>query len=340
MQEQALLMARAALVLLAILAVGVPMTMLCERRFGARLQRRFGPRVAGPRGVLQPLADLIKLMGRQQPASNRRMQAVIAPLAAFIAALLVFVAIPFGESFSLAGQIIAGPVADLGILGVLATLAAFFLWPLWGAWSSGDHRALLSGVRYVARQLGYLLCIGLSAVGVLLLSASVSLADIVLVQTGSWGLLPLWNFWLQPLGCVVFMISGLAWAGRPPVESDAGLAGIESSYDSGYGGGTLALWQLADHARLLAIACLVVALYGGGWHWPGLAEPGGGPLVNDLVKVGVFVAKTWLALLLLLWLRWSLPGLGLRRGQNLAWKVLLPLSLINIAATIAVVALF
>ena len=94
----------------------------------------------------------------------------------------------------------------------------------------------------------------------------------------------------------------------------------------------MALWQLAGHARLLAVACLAVALYGGGWHCPGWAEPGVGGLGADLAKVGISAAKTALALLALLWLRWSLPGLGLRRGQSLAWKVLLPLSLVNLAA--------
>ena len=338
MREETLVMAQAAVVLLLILGIGVPMTMLCERRFAARLQRRVGPREAGPRGVLQPLADLIKLMGRQQVRSDRQAEALLAPIGALIAALALFAAVPFGESFLLAGQIQPGQVADIGIVGVLALLAVFFFWPLWGAYSAGDHRALLGGVGYIARQLGYFLCIGLSAASVLLLSASASLADIALAQTRSWGPLPMWNFWLQPLGCAVFMLAGLAWAGRPPVEPDAGLAGVGSGYDSGYGGGPLALWQLAGHAQLLAIACLVVTLYGGGWHWPGLAEPGSGPLANDLVKVGVFAAKTALALLLLLWLRWSLPALGLRRGQRLVWKVLLPLSLINLVATVGLAA--
>jgi len=96
--------------------------------------------------------------------------------------------------------------------------------------------------------------------------------------------------------------------------------------------GPVALWQLADHARLLAVACLALALCGGGWHCPGWAEPGVGGLGADLAKVGIFAAKTALVLLALLWLCWSLPGLGLRRGQSLAWKVLLPLSLVNLAA--------
>lgn len=330
MPEEALVLAKMALVVAGVLGLGVPVTMLCERRFGARLQRRFGPRDAGPRGVLQPLADLVKLMARQQPV--RGMEANLAPILALVSVLMVFAAIPFGESIAWAGRVHAAQAVDLGLLYVLAALAVFFFAPLWGAWSTGDQRAILDGVRYVARQLGYLLCIGLSAVGVLLLSGSASLADIALSQTRYWGPLPLWNGWLQPLGCAVFALAGLCWAGRPPVESDPAFPGFGKRYDSGYGGGQLALWQLADHARLLAVACLVVALYGGGWHWPGWTEPGGGPLAADLAKIGVFAAKTLLALLALLWLRWSLPGLGLRRGQSLAWKVLLPLSLFNLVA--------
>ncbi|HIL07765.1 MAG TPA: NADH-quinone oxidoreductase subunit H [Candidatus Latescibacteria bacterium] len=339
MQEEMLLIAKAALVLLLSLGVGVPVTMLCERRLGARLQRRFGPRDAGPRGVLQPFADLIKLMGRQQVRSGRRAEALWAPIGALLTSLLLFATIPFGEGFSLAGQVYAGHVADIGLIGVLGVLAAFLFWPLCGAYSTGDHRALLSGVGYVSRQLAYLLCIGLSVAGVLLSSASVSLAEITLAQTRAWGGWPLWNIGLQPLGCAVFMVAGLTWAGRPPIEADAGLAGIEGAYYSGYGGGSLALWQIADHARLLAIACLTVALYGGGWHWPGLAEPGSGPLANDLVKAGIFAAKTLLALWILLWMRWSLPEVGLRRRQRLAWKVLLPMSLVNLGVTVCVIAL-
>ncbi len=339
MQEVAVVVAKTALLILGVLGVGVPATMLCERRLGARMQRRFGPRAAGPRGVLQPLADVVKLMGRQSSKSGRRTEALWAPIGSLVTSLLLFVAIPFGENFLLAGKIYSGQIADIGLIGVLAVLAAFLFWPLWGCYSAGDHRALLSGVGYVGRQLAYLLCMGFAVSGVLLLSASLSLTDITLSQTRYWGGMPLWNFWLQPLGCVVFLVAGLAWAGRPPIEVDVGLAGIEAHYTSGYRGGPLALWQLAEHARLLAMACLAVVLYGGGWHWPGLAESGSGPLANDLVKVAVFVAKASLALLLLLWLRWSLPGLGFRSRERLAWKVLLPLSLINFTATVGVAAL-
>jgi NADH-quinone oxidoreductase subunit H len=328
MLQEAQVLVKVALILSGVLCCGVPATMLCQRRFGARLQRRYGPRAAGPRGVLQPLADLVKLMARQQPGSAN----VLAPVLGLVAALMVFAAIPFGENITWAGQMHAVQVADPGLLYVLAVLVLFFFAPLWGGWSAGDQRSLLDGVRHAARQLGYLLCIGLSAVGILLLSGSASLADIVQAQARSWGPLPLWNGWLQPLGCVVFAVAGLCWAGLPPLESDRAATGFGARYDSAYGGGPLALWQLADHARLLAVACLAVALYGGGWHCPGWAEPGVGGLGADLAKVGIFAAKTALALLALLWLRWSLPGLGLRRGQSLAWKVLLPLSLVNLAA--------
>ena len=142
----------------------------------------------------------------------------------------------------------------------------------------------------------------------------------------------MWNGWLQPLGCVVFAVAGLSWAGLPPLESDRAATGFGARCDSAYGCGPVALWQLADHARLLAVACLALALCGGGWHCPGWAEPGVGGLGADLAKVGIFAAKTALVLLALLWLCWSLPCLGLRRGQSLAWKVLLPLSLVNLAA--------
>jgi len=333
-QEQALVLAKTVLILVGVLGLGVPATMLCERRFGARLQSRFGSRAAGPGGVLQPFADLFKLLARQQAVPARRIEVVLAPLGSLVAVLLVFAAIPFGQSCPLGGRVYTLQVADPGLLYVLAAMAFFFFGPLWGAWSAGDQRALLGGVRYVAGQLGYLLCTGLSVAGVLLLNGTVSLADIVLAQTATWGPLPLWNGWLSPLGCVVFMVAGLAWAGRPPIESDPAFVGIGTEYGSGYGGGQLALWQLADHARLLAIASLVVVLYAGGWHWPDFAEPGPGSLLDGLAKVGVFAAKTLVVLLLLLWVRWSFPGLGPGRGRTLPWQVLLPLSLINLVAAI------
>jgi NADH-quinone oxidoreductase subunit H len=276
---------------------------------------------------------MVKLLARQQTSSEHGAEAVLAPIYSTVAALLLFAAIPFGEIITLEGQAYRVQVADPGLLYVLAVLSLSFFGPLWGAWIGGDQRALLGGVAYVSRQLGYLLSLGFALAGVVLVSGSVYMEEIIWAQTQSWGPLPLWNAWLQPLGCAVFLCAGLAWAGRPPFEADAGFSGIAPAHNSGYGGGSLALLQLADHARLLAIACLAVALYGGGWHLPGFAESGHGGFGAELAKVGVFAAKTFLALLLLLWVRWSTPGLGLWQGRFWAWKILLPLSLLNLVAT-------
>ena len=147
------------------------------------------------------MSYLVKLMARQQPGSAN----VLAPVLGLVAALMVFAAIPFGENITWAGQMHAVQVADPGLLYVLAVLVLFFFAPLWGGWSAGDQRSLLDGVRHAARQLGYLLCIGLSAVGILLLSGSASLADIVQAQARSCGRClcgmggcSLWAVWFSP----------------------------------------------------------------------------------------------------------------------------------------------
>ncbi len=204
---------------------------------------------------------------------------------------------------------------------------------LLAGWGTGDRFAAVGGLRSIAQQASFGLCLGLALVGVVLIDGSLYLGDIVLAQTGALGPLPRWNIWIQPLGFLTFLVCVLAWSGKRPFDMGIAPEELAAGYRAGYGGVRFALLIVADQARLIAGAALAVTLYGGGWHLPLVTIPGAGPPWMDLLKIAIFAIKVGLLLIFFIWVRWSLPRLRYDQMMRLAWKVLLPLSLLNIVGT-------
>lgn len=318
-----------------VLGLWVPWLSLTERRFGAALQKRYGPHRAGPGGLLQPLADGLKLLAKrdERPANADGVAYALAPLIALVPTLAIFAAIPFGETLTVGGQTFALQVADLELIYVLAMGGIASTAGLLAGWSTGDRFAAVGGLRFIAQQAGFGLCLGLALVGVCLLDGSLHLGEIVLAQTGALGPLPRWNMWFQPLGFLVFLVCILAWSGRRPFDTGIAPEELAAGYRAGYGGVRFALLAVADQARLIAGAALAVTLYGGGWHLPLATIPGAGPPWMDLLKIAIFGIKVGLLLVFCIWVRWSLPRLRYDQTMRLAWKILLPLSLLNVIGT-------
>jgi len=308
-----------------VLGLGVPCLGLAERRLSAAMQGR-----AGPRRWLQPLADGVKLLVKEEPvppAADRPAYA-LAPVAALVPALAILAAIPFGDTVTVMGRTFKVQIAalDAGAVYVLAASGMGVYAALLAGWGSGDKFAALGGLRAVAQQVSFSACLGLALVGVFLVHGSLRLDEIVLEQAQG-----RWNLWRQPLGFVIFLIGILAW-GRP-FDLDTGAGELVAGWRSRYGGVKFALLAAADRARLIAGAALVVALYGGGWNLPYVTAPGPGPQWMDLVKVATFGLKVALLLVFLVWVRWSLPRLRYDQAMRLAWKRLLPLAALNAAGT-------
>ena len=327
---------KTAVVLIAILGVGVPCLALAERRIGGLMQRRLGPNRVGPGGLLQPLADGLKLLLKEEviPAGVDRPIYLAAPVVALVPPVLVFAAIPFGDTIEVLGRTIRLQVADpdIGALFVLAMSALAIGGALMAGWSTNDKYALLGGLRAAAQRIAFGLSLGLSLAGVLMVTGSARLSDIVVAQTQMIGPVPRWNVWTQPVGFVVFLVALLVHAHRRPFDLPIApeLAG---GYRAGYGSAKFALLVAAEYVYTIAGAALVVTLFWGGWHLPFVTVPGSGPQWMDLAKVGAFTFKVAIVLFFFIWVRWSLPRFRIQELMRLGWKVFLPLAALNLLAT-------
>lgn len=332
--HQTLIIAAAkGVVLLAIvLGLGVPGLAFAERRLGGMLQGARGPNRTGLGGLLQPLADGLKLLGKGGvvPPGADRLAFILGPLVSLLAPLAVCAAIPIGQTLSVAGRSIALRLADPGVVYILAAVGLATFSPLLVGWGSGEQRALAGGLRGMVQQASYGLCLGLAMGGIVVLAGGLGLDEIVRAQTTALGPLPRWNLWTQPLGGMVALVCVMAWSGMPPFEPDSMEEQIVGGYRSEYGGVRLALLEAGGQARRLAGAGLWVTLYAGGWHLPHVVAAGVEGVWEELLQAGAFATKVILVLGLLLWVRWSIPSLRYDQAMRLVWKVLLPLAFINL----------
>ncbi|SFL73747.1 NADH-quinone oxidoreductase subunit NuoH [Nitrosomonas communis] len=309
-----LTLASIGLVLLGLLLIGAIMSY-GERRILALLQDRLGPNRAGPFGLLQPVADILKLVSKEAfvPPFADRMVYTVAPIIVPMTALLSFAVVPVSED---------GWLADLNIalLYVLALSSLRVYGIMLGGWASNSKYSLLGGLRSAAQMISYELPMGLALVGVVMLSGSFSLREIVAAQE-----LPF--IVLQPLGFIIFLVSGIAETNRLPFDLPEAENELAAGYNTEYGGIKFAFFYLGEYLGVLLIAALVTVLFLGGWHGPWL--PG----------VVWFALKTLALILLFFWLRTSLPRLRYDQLMDLGWKLMLPAALFNLLIT-AVLGLF
>jgi len=291
------------------LVLFVALMVYAERRFLGLLQDRLGPNRAGPFGLLQPVADTIKLLTKESfvpPFADRNLYS-IAPVIVPLTVLLSFAVVPVGKN---------GGLADLNIalLFVLALSSLKVYGIMLGGWASNSKYPLLGGLRAAAQMISYELPMGLALVGVVMLSGSFSLKDIVAAQE-----LP--YIVLQPFGFIIFMLCGIAETNRLPFDLPEAENELASGYNTEYGGIRFAFFYLGEYMGVLLVATLVTVLFLGGWHGPWL--PG----------VVWFALKTLALIFLFYWLRTSLPRLRYDQLMDCGWKLLLPAALINLLIT-------
>ena len=321
------------LVVFAATMLGVLVMIYAERSVSAFMQDRVGPNRVGPKGVLQPIADGIKFLMKEDLVPERvdKPIFILAPAILLIPALMTFAVIPFGSSINLFGREIALQVADVnvGILYVLALTSISVYGIVLAGWSSNNKYSLLGGLRSSAQLISYELAMGLAVVSIILLAGSLRLNDIITDQQGSFFS---WNIFRQPLAFLIFLIAVYAETNRLPFDLSEAEQELVGGYHTEYSSMKFAMFFMAEYANMITAAALTVTLFFGGWDVP-LLDEGSLGLFGALLSVLSFILKMAFFLFLFIWVRWTFPRFRYDQLMRLGWKVMLPLALFNIFLT-------
>jgi NADH-quinone oxidoreductase subunit H len=310
-----------------------------ERKVCAWIQDRSGPNRVGFEGVLQPFADVIKLMFKEQlrPKAADALLFAIAPVISAAAAFAAFSVVPFGTETSLFGLLdepIPLHVTDVNVaVLVVFAIASMGVYGIFLAgWSSNSKYSLLGGIRSAAQMISYELSYGLALAAVVMLAGSLSLREIVLSQSGAWwGVIPKWFVFLQPVGILVYMIAGVAETNRAPFDFPEAEQELVAGYHTEYSSMSFALFFLAEYVNMVTVAAVATSLYLGGWL---------GPFLPDWLAWVWFLVKVFLILFFYVWMRWTLPRYRYDQLMEFGWKFLLPVATVNLLATAGLVLWF
>jgi NADH-quinone oxidoreductase subunit H len=310
-----------------------------ERKVAALLQQRMGPYLVGPKGMLQPLADVIKLMFKEElrPKAADAFLFALAPMISATCAFAAFAVVPFGGETTLFGWIPEGlrlQVADVNvaILVVFAIASMSVYGVVLAGWSSNSKYSLLGGLRASAQMISYELSYGLALASVLVVANSLSLTDIVNRQAGAWWhVLPRWFIFVQPLGFLIYMTAGIAETNRAPFDFPEAEQELVAGYHTEYSSMSFAMFFLAEYINMVTVSAVATDLFLGGWH---------GPLLPESLGWIWFLLKVAAILFFYVWMRWTLPRYRYDQLMAFGWKVLLPASVINLLITAAGVLYF
>lgn len=327
------------IIVVSIMLVMVAYLVYFERKISAWAQNRIGPNRVGWHGALQPFADLLKLVLKEDivPVNADRKIHAIAPIIALLVALSTYAVIPFGPDLEIAGITIPLLVADvnIGVLFILALTSLGVYAITLAGWSSGSKYSLLGGVRSAAQMISYEVSMGFSIAGVLLFAESLRPVAIVEAQYG-W----MWNAIVQPIGFITFVVSAFAETNRLPFDLPEAEPELVGGFHTEYSSMKFAGFFLAEYANMIIASAFIVTLYLGGWQIPYIQELNLAPVLETLLCVGAFVFKMAAVLFFFLWVRWSLPRFRYDQLMNLGWKVMFPLSLINVVWVAALIMIF
>jgi NADH-quinone oxidoreductase subunit H len=306
-------------------------TTYLERRIMAFVQMRPGPNRVGPFGLLQPLADGLKFLFKEQtvPGNANVFLYYLAPIVSLVPALLSFAVIPFGPSLTIAPDLNVSllfifAIASLGVYGIML-----------GGWASNSKYPLMGAVRSSAQMLSYELSLTLSVVGVLMIWNSLSLTSLVNSQSGYWfGIIPRWTIFLQPVGFVVYVISAVAETNRLPFDLAESEQELVAGWHTEYSGMKFAMFFLAEYANMVTVSALATIMFLGGWNGPMF----GPELLRMALPTVWFLAKLSIFIFFYILVRATIPRIRYDQLMNFGWKVLLPLAVANILITSFVVA--
>jgi len=330
---------KSAIVLVALLTA-VAYSVWLERKVVGHMQNRWGPTRVGPFGLLQPAADGLKFLFKEDltPPHVYRPLFLAAPLIAVIFALTSIAVIPFGNAITLFGYTFPlqiAPNLNTGLLLILGVTSIGVYGVALAGWSSNNKYSLLGGLRASAQMVSYEIALGLSLVGVLILAGSFSLNDIVRAQQGHvFGFLPRWNIFIQPVGFFCYLMAAYAETNRIPFDLPEAETELVAGYHTEYSAMKFAMFFMAEYANMITVACLATLLFFGGWNGPIF----GPAILQSLLPIFWFGLKVFVFIFLYIWVRGTLPRFRYDQLMAFGWKFLLPLALVNLIATaIAVV---
>ena len=325
------------------LQISAAVMVYFERKVSAWMQQRYGPWLVGPAGVLQPIADIVKLFFKEelQPKAADKLLFSLAPIISVAACFVAFAPVPFGATTTFFGWLdepLALQIADLNV-GVLAFFAVSSL-GVYGivlaGWASNSKYSLLGGLRSSAQMISYELAYGIALATIVLLAVSMSFREIVDAQAGYYfGMIPRWNvFAVFPFGLVAFLLfftAGVAETNRAPFDFPEAEQELVAGYHTEYSSMRFAMFFMAEYINMVTVSAVAVNLFLGGWHGPFLSPAYG--WIWFLIKLAVL-------LFIYLWLRWTLPRVRYDQLMSLGWKVMLPLATVNLLVVAAGVLAF
>ena len=309
-----------ALAIFAFILAVTPMVLLLERKLMGRMQSRYGPNRVGPYGLLQPLADVIKLLTKENstPVTAVPWMMAIAPMISVLTAVMTLAIIPFGDRGTWGDNFgLYGIDVSIGVLYVFAFGSIAFYGFLLGGWASGSKFSFLGSMRAAAQLISYEVALGLALLGVVIMSQSLSLVDIVHQQHAVWYIVP------QFVGFCIFLVAGFAETARPPFDLPEADAELVAGYNTEYGGMRFGAFFMAEYMHIIVFSGLATALFLGGWRGPG-------PLALGPLWV---VLKMFLIVCFFIWARATFPRLRYDQLMSFGWKVLLPLATLNALVT-------
>src|SRR2546427_3957897 len=312
-----------------VLLTGVAYSVWLERKVVGHIQNRWGPTRVGPFGLLQPLADGLKFLFKEDviPTNANRFLYIAAPLVSLIPAMLAFSVIPFGPWLQVTdlsvGLLFVFAITSLGVYGIAL-----------GGWASNSKYPLMGAMRSSAQMISYELSLTLSVVGVLMIANTLSLNQLVMSQQGTWlGFIPRWNIFLQPVAFLVYLVSAVAETNRLPFDLAESEQELVAGWHTEYSSLKFAMFMLAEYANMVTVSALATIMFFGGWSGP-LAGP---DWLQAVLPTVWFALKIFVFIFFYVLLRSTLPRFRYDQLMKFGWKVLLPLSLANILATSFVV---
>ncbi|MFN8059606.1 MAG: NADH-quinone oxidoreductase subunit NuoH [Vicinamibacterales bacterium] len=318
------------------LQISAAVLVYMERKVAAFSQQRLGPYRVGPHGLLQPLADIVKLLFKEElrPRAADVPLFYLAPVLSAVAAFAAFAVVPFGAETTLFGLLpepIKLQVADINValLVIFAVTSIGVYGIVLAGWASNSKYSLLGGLRSSAQMISYELSYGMALATVILMAGSLSLREVVDLQSGTWfGVIPRWFVFLQPVSFLIYMIAGVAETNRAPFDFPEAEQELVAGYHTEYSSMSFALFFLAEYINMVTVSAVATNLFLGGWH---------GPLLPEWLGWVWFLVKVFALLFFYIWMRWTLPRYRYDQLMTFGWKYLLPAATLNLLATAAAV---
>lgn len=332
------------IVILVVFAITMLMAMyatLAERKIAAWIQDRVGPNRAGKGGILQPLADGLKLFSKEEfiPNTPNKFLFILGPAISMTIALTTSAVIPWGDKLIIGGREILLQAADLDValLFVFAILSIAVYGIIIGGWASNNKYSLMGAMRAGSQMISYELAMGLSIISIIMMTGSLSLKEIAVQQPGMH-----WNIFYQPLAFLIFLVCSFAETNRAPFDMSEGEHELVGGYNLEYSSMKMGFYLFAEYAAMFVSSAILAVMFLGAYNYPGMdwAIENWGVNTANLIGVGAMFLKIFFFIFLFMWVRWTIPRFRYDQIMDLGWKALIPLSILNIIITAIVMVVF